>query len=99
MVCSHSLAGVALGEAAQAEATELAPEAVGASPPVATRIGPGLPVRFRLEGFARADVFLLLVKLWSRGFGRGTRRPPGWPGAQNGFASSASDRGPQRRTR
>jgi hypothetical protein len=37
MVCSHSLAGVAPGEAPKAEATELAPEAVGASPPVATR--------------------------------------------------------------
>src|SRR4051794_268225 len=58
----------------------------------------GLTGPFRLEGFAVADVFLLLVKLWSRGFGRETRRPPGWPGAQNGFASSASDRGPQRRT-
>jgi hypothetical protein len=31
MVCSHSLAGVAPGEAPKGEATELAPEAVGAS--------------------------------------------------------------------
>ena len=50
MVCSHSLAGVAPGEAPKAEATELAPEAVGASPPVATRY-PGLTGPARLEGF------------------------------------------------
>src|ERR1700687_2206400 len=33
MVCSHSFVGVAPGEAPKAEATELAPEAVGAGPP------------------------------------------------------------------
>ena len=33
MVCSHSFAGVTPGEAPKAEATELAPEAIGASPP------------------------------------------------------------------
>jgi len=33
MICWHSLTGVAPGEMPKAEATELAPEAVGASPP------------------------------------------------------------------
>jgi len=51
MVCSHSLAGVAPGEAPKAEATELAPEAVGASPPVATRYLRALTGPARLEGF------------------------------------------------
>ncbi len=32
MLCWHSLTGVAPGEAPKAEATELAPEAVGAGP-------------------------------------------------------------------
>jgi hypothetical protein len=46
MVHSHTLVGVAPGEAAQAEATELAPEAIGTSPPERPKMS-GQPARSR----------------------------------------------------
>ena len=51
MVCSHSFAGVAPGEVPKAEATELAPEAVGASPPAVVGLNRSP------EGFLVQDAF------------------------------------------
>jgi hypothetical protein len=65
MVCSHSLAGVALDEAPKAEVTELAPEAVGAG--LQTAIKTRVVSTVAEEGLPGRPV--LLVELPSGGFG------------------------------
>jgi len=66
MVCSHSSAGVAPGEAPKAEATELAPEA-SRRRPSRQRLKPGWSQPVAEEGLPGRH--LLLVKLPSGGFG------------------------------
>ena len=67
MVCSHSPAGVAPGGVPKAEATELAPEAVGAGPPTAIKIR--VVSTGRRRGPSCRDDLLRLVRLPSGGFG------------------------------
>jgi hypothetical protein len=62
MVCSHSPAGVAPGGAPKAEATELAPGAIGAGPPTAIKTRVVLTGRQKRGPAGRGDL-LLLVKL------------------------------------
>ena len=82
MVCSHSLAGVAPGEALKAEATELAPGAIGAGPPTAIKIR--VVSTGRQRGPLCKDDPLLLVELPSGGFGPYNAKIAGrWSGAQN----------------
>src|SRR5580698_7861883 len=80
---SHSLLGVAPGEAAQSQATELAPETVGAGP--LTAIKTRVVITGRLGGLPGRHV--LLVKFPSGGFGLSNAKIAGLPGAQNGFHS------------
>ena len=84
MVCSHSLAGVAPGEALKAEATELAPGAIGAGPPTAIKIR--VVSTGRRRGPFCKEYPLLLVELPSGGFGPYNAKIAGRPaGAQNGL--------------
>jgi hypothetical protein len=70
------LPGSRLARRPKAEATELAPEAVGASPP--ERLN-------RAEGFSCKDDLLLMVKFPSGGFGRFNAKFAGLPALKMSF--------------
>ena len=97
MVCSHSLAGVAPGEAAQSRG-----DGVGSGSsrrrPSRQRLKPGWSQPVAEEGLPGRQV--LLVKLPSGGFGLSNAKIAGLPGARNRFnpqwLSTAADWGDRR---
>ena len=80
----------------KAEATELAPEAIGAGPPTAikTRVVP----TGRRRGPSCKDDLLLLVKLPSGGFGPYSAKVAGLARRTKWFSISVAEDSPQRRT-